>query len=749
MKKPLLSILFAAFFSIIAANAQTTPDPGLPGPLAVTKAQYDLGDLATTLPHFPSPVEVRGSVHYPTSMTAGPYPVIFLLHGRHSSCYNLSTLAASSGWPCATGKAPIVSYEGYDYFARNMASHGYIVISISCNAINAGDASLSDYGQYARGELVQYHMRLWDTINTTSHAPFGTTFVGKLNMQNIGTMGHSRGGEGVIMNARINDSLGRPYGIKAVITLAPVDFLRKTMNGIALMNIAPYCDGDVSNLQGVHYYDDTRYRDTLDESPKYSVLMMGANHNFYNTVWTPGSYIAGGVDDWTYSGSATEGYCGRSAPTNKRFDTTKQKAAYNSYASAFYRIFLGKETQFEPILEVQDIIPPASSMLDTTNCFVSYHPGRTDRRDVNRGDTVANITKNTMGDTVTTGGLVASTVCGGGLSMPSCSIATSTTQEPHKGTTTQKGLGQISFLWNDTTDWYQNDIPAAKQDLSLVHSLQFRAALKYTQCTTNQKLNFTVQLIDSAGNVGSQVVSNYSKALFYQPGNQSGVLPKVMFNTIRIPIGDFAGINRAKVRKIKFLLNKFDSGSILISDLAFVNEKCGSFDAAIGSVAGTGHNILFKDTLTAFSADTLSWVWHFGDPASGVNDTSTLHNPTHNYSTPGTYTACIYVQLKRTNGRMCVDTVCKTVTVLPPVGVDNVAKDGIIIYPNPAHDVLHITGAAATDVLRLENTLGQTVLTATLSNTTVRLPETLANGIYYAVIHTDKGTIYKKILVTR
>ena len=51
-------------------------------------------------------------------------------------------------------------------------------------------------------------------------------FVGKVDMQNIGTMGHSRGGEGVVRNFQINKALGSPYGIKAVLPLAPVDFGR-------------------------------------------------------------------------------------------------------------------------------------------------------------------------------------------------------------------------------------------------------------------------------------------------------------------------------------------------------------------------------------------------------------------------------------------------------------------------------------------------------------------------------------------
>ena len=54
-----------------------------------------------------------------------------------------------------------------------------------------------------------------------------------------------------------------------------------------------------------------------------------------------------------------------------------------------------------------------------------------------------------------------------------------------------------------------------------------------------------------------------------------------------------------------------------------------------------------------------SWLWNFGDPGSSSN-TSTLKNPTHNYSVPGTYT----VKLISGNGTYS-DSVTKTVIVLP------------------------------------------------------------------------------------
>jgi hypothetical protein len=759
MKKSKIIQLLCATILMLAGSyisqAQTTPDPGIAGPYPVTKGEYNLGDAVADLDSLTPNAEVRASVHYPTSLSGGPYPVIVLLHGRHSTCYRTTAPYNSSlSWPCPTGYASIESFQGYDYHARFMASHGYIVISISCNAINAVDGSMSNSGMPARGQLVQYHLDLWNTWNTTGGAPSSLgaagMFVGKLDMQRIGTMGHSRGGEGVVYNALLNRSLGSPYGIKAVLTLAPVDFFRKVLNGIPLMNIAPYCDGDVSNIQGVHFYDDARYTDVTDEAPKYSVLMMGANHNFYNTVWTPGSYIAGTSDDW--GASSSDPHCGPMSATNKRYDTTTQKMAYNTYASAFFRQHVGGEQQFAPILETKDIIPPASSMLDTSNVFVSFHPGRTERIDVNRIDTVFNETVNTLAGAVTQFGLLSSGICGGGLAIPACAVASQAAKEPHKGTTTKKGLAQMGMRWNDTADWYMNEIPAAFQDLTDVDAIQFRAALRFNECTPGQNLDFTLQLIDSAGDVSSSIVHDYSYALFYQPGTSTSLLPKVMFNTIRVPVTGFSGIDIAKVRQIKFRFNRSTAGSILISDLAFVNSKCGKVNGTYGfSYDTVGYDVSFFDTLSSNTGDTVTRLWNFGDPSSGVNDTSTMHNPTHIFTSPGTYTVCFYAIAKRVNNWVCVDTTCTTITITPPIGVTDpqTIQNTITIVPNPASNYLQVLGAEPTDEFKLINSVGQVVMTKTLSETIVDLPDHLPNGVYYAIISTQKGQVFKKLIITR
>src|SRR5215510_2532121 len=121
------SFLFLITVAVRTGLAQV-PDPGTPGPLAVTREEYNFGDTAFQPSNFPGPVELRASIHYPTNLVGGPFPVIILLHGRHATCFKGSSQLLQ--WPCtANGSQPIPSYKGYDYVAESLASNGYVVVS--------------------------------------------------------------------------------------------------------------------------------------------------------------------------------------------------------------------------------------------------------------------------------------------------------------------------------------------------------------------------------------------------------------------------------------------------------------------------------------------------------------------------------------------------------------------------------------------------------------------------------------------
>ncbi|HEY9284314.1 MAG TPA: hypothetical protein VIP46_12740 [Pyrinomonadaceae bacterium] len=571
----LAAFAFLIFLGLAGAQASRaqTPDPGATGPNAVTREEYNYGDSVFRPAGFPISVEVRASVHYPTTLGGGPYPVVVFLHGRHATCYRSTTAALR--WPCRSTEQPIPSFQGYDYIAQVLASHGYVVVSVSANGINAYDNNVTDLGMQARAELVQHHLGRLSTFNTTGAAPFGTKFIGKLDLARVGTMGHSRGGEGVVKHQNYNASLGSPYGVKAVLPLAPVDFNRPVVNNAALEVILPYCDGDVSDNQGVHFYDDARYNVAGDTGAKHTVQVMGANHNFYNTVWTPGLFPAGTGDDWAFvSGGTADAHCGTGAG-NKRLTAAQQRGTGLAYLSAFMRAYVGGETQFLPVL-TGAAPPPASAQ--TTNLHVSYHAPAAARRDVNRLLTATNLSTNTLGGATTQTGLTPHDLCGGNSPQPQhCLPSTqSTARQPHTvpsaRATTLRGLSQLRTGWGAFGSTYTNDLPLGSRDVSAFDALQFRVSVNFadTRNAANAPQNFTVVLTDGTGAQSSVRVGDLSSALFYPPGTV-GPVPKVVLNTVRLPLSSFGGVNLSDIRSVRFQFDQTGQGALLISDLAFAS----------------------------------------------------------------------------------------------------------------------------------------------------------------------------------
>jgi hypothetical protein len=568
-----LALVFL-FGSALGLRAQT-PDPGATGPLAVTREEYDYGNLAFTPTGFPSAVELKASVHYPTGLPGGPYPLIVFLHGRHVTCYRGTTTALR--WPCRNTETVIPSYQGYDYIAQTLASNGYIVISISANGISAFDNNVNDLGMQARAELIQRHLQQWSTFNTVGAAPFGTKFVGKVDLTRVGTMGHSRGGEGVVKHFVYNASQGSPYGIKAVFPLAPVDFNRPIANNVPLSVVLPYCDGDVNDNQGVHFYDDARYNVAGDATPKHTIQVMGGNHNYFNTIWTPGLFPAGGADDWTAftTGGSGDAQCG-TGTGNHRLTAAQQRGVGLAYVSAVMRAYVGGESQFIPYLTGEAAPPPSAQ---TTDLHVSYHAPDTaaTRRDVNRLLTSTNLTTNTLGGATTQTGLTPHDLCGGPAPQPPQCLPTTqaTTRQPHtvpSARSSATGLSQLRTGWSALTAVYSNDLPTGSRDVSSFKWLMFRVSVNFadTRNAAGAAQNFTVVLTDGTGATSSVAVGSVSDVLFYPPGSV-GPVPKVLLNTARMPLTAFSGVNLSDIRTVQFKFNQMTSGALLISDVAFAS----------------------------------------------------------------------------------------------------------------------------------------------------------------------------------
>ncbi|MDX3862734.1 alpha/beta hydrolase [Streptomyces europaeiscabiei] len=332
-------------------------DPGRPGSYRTVAGEYGLDPVR--LPGFDTPVEMTAEVVAPKGAT-GSRPLALFLHGRHNTCYKPGSEDDVTGdWPCADGYKPIPSHQGYLRDQQLLASQGYVTVSISANGINAQDEEAEDAGAQARSSLVRQHLARWaDWTAHRSSAPAVVRKAAKADLSHVLLVGHSRGGEGV--NRAAMDSLYPPpaaedgyrgpvrWKVRGTVLIGPTIYGGNPVADVPSVTLLPGCDGDVSDLQGENFVDGTRgiSRGTALHS---AVYMAGANHNYFNSEWTPGEAVAPARDDSGADPEQPDPVCAPGAAT--RLTAAQQHKAGATYIAAAARLFVAGDDRVRPLLD--------------------------------------------------------------------------------------------------------------------------------------------------------------------------------------------------------------------------------------------------------------------------------------------------------------------------------------------------------------------------------------------------------------
>lgn len=332
-----------------------TVDPGKPGSYRTVSGEYNLDPVR--LPGLSAPVEMRAVVVAPTGAT-GRRPLALFLHGRHSTCYS-GRDDVTGDWPCKPGSKAIPSHRGYLRDQKLLASQGYVTVSISANSINSHDDEAEDGGAQARSSLVRLHLAHWaDWAEHPATAPAVVRDAPRADLSRVMLIGHSRGGEGV--NRAALDSLYPPpaaqdgyhgpvrWHIRGTVLIGPTAFGQNPVADVPSMTILPGCDGDVSDLQGEMYVDGTRAV-SRGKALHSAVYVVGANHNFFNTEWTPGQSQAPSQDDFWDDPDQRDPVCGKRAAT--RLTADQQHKAGSTYIAAAARLFVAGDDRVRPLLD--------------------------------------------------------------------------------------------------------------------------------------------------------------------------------------------------------------------------------------------------------------------------------------------------------------------------------------------------------------------------------------------------------------
>jgi len=140
------------------------------------------------------------------------------------------------------------------------------------------------------------------------------------------------------------------------------------------------------------------------------------------------------------------------------------------------------------------------------------------------------------------------------------------------------------------------------------------------------------------------------------------------FDTIQFPNNPNVCHTYATIDTFAVTLTVFDNNGYTASYTANVYILPNPVANFIFSVGCEDQIVQFTDQSFANGGgNIISWDWNFGDPGSGINNTSAAQNPSHIFANGD---SCYNVRLIITNFNNCVDTIVKSVCILPHPAVD-------------------------------------------------------------------------------
>ncbi len=510
--------------------------------LVVVRQEYDFGSMLVSDPSILLYywADLQGSVHYPApGQGSGPFPVVLFMHGRHATCSFMGEEAFGACPDYTPGIEPVNSYTGYDYLAEDLAARGFIVISADANDVNDRDL-LGDSGARARAQVILRTLDEFEALNAAAcTCSIGADLVGRQDFSRVGLMGHSRGGEGVTRAIGLNQDRADPHALRAVFALAPTDFGEWTAPDVAHATLLPYCDGDVFDLQGAHMYDDSRFLAETTPSAKHQFVVMGTNHNFYNTVWTD--------DDSSYrSATGDDPYCGAVGGDNGwgsgRLTAAQQRDTGLVLINGFFRYYLAGDDAYLDVMTGMADLPVVGEL------HASYHAPAGQRLIVEDSVDAAALSGNDLGGSSTFTGFTRHTTC----DASDCPSQINTAS-----------AHQINLIWDAPATYTTTFSP---QDASTSDVVSFRLGVNHEDNRNGATQDVRVVLYDAHGSSASVVASNFSNALFTPPGDASA---KVTLDSVLLPLTAFAGLDTAAITGIELVFDQTAAGSVQITDLMF------------------------------------------------------------------------------------------------------------------------------------------------------------------------------------
>jgi hypothetical protein len=445
------------------------------------------------------------------SAAQASYPLVVLVHGN-SSFTN--------------------SYQGYDYLLDHLALNGFIAASIHMQPGQNGTD---------RARILQAHLPIL----------FG--MFGPKAANNIGLMGHSRGGEAVVIAARLNNQEGWGFNFNAVISLAPTN--QYTFENFGGAWAAPYLviygslDGDLGGISdtGFELYDHA------SDTPKTMAFVYGACHDRFNTVWGDSDFYFGEL-------TAADQAAVVSAATHR--------AIAKGYMAGFFRQHLMAEMQFGGIFRGEWVPAAVSVSAPTMKIYTQYE------------DMVVRTVDNFEGAHSATS-WQASTIDAAAGAVTATGLPASPVEDELRNVDVHSPhlTGGLVLRWDTIGDAIEFRVPAGQRDVSAFAALSFRVSQRVNSASNpaGQAQDLRAVLTDGGGHSREIRVSKIAEipAPFVRGYDY---YTKSAMNTVRIPLGTYHihclnvdQVDLTDVVSVGFRFSEKPTGELEIDSVQFTN----------------------------------------------------------------------------------------------------------------------------------------------------------------------------------
>ncbi|MER3317106.1 MAG: hypothetical protein RIB79_02320 [Allomuricauda sp.] len=483
----------------------------------------------------------------------GPFPMVMMVHGNHSMLD--------------------YSDDGYSYLGELLASRGIIGVSVDENFINghwSGDFMGKEMP--TRGWLLLKHLEQWEKWNQDNNSDLA----GKVDLDNIVLVGHSRGGEAVSIAAAFNildrfpdngnEKFDFGFGIKGIITIAPTDYRYNreiSLKDINYLSIQGAYDSDETSFWGMRPYHRLKFSKDFDGF-KAGLYMNHANHGQFNSTWGRSDF--GVPMKWLLN-------------LKPLVPGEEQRQVAKVYVSAFAEAVLKGNIDYQPMFKNVDLV----------NDWLPKEDYRSQYSDVHK-EVLVNFEGNID---------VTSESNGIKLSAENFKVWREMELESRDGGSQQNnalvlGWSYATNVSKDSIPIYTIGIPDTLKNFAAIDTLALSVAIgdlselklkdedKKTE-TPKTGFNFSVVLEDSLGNsasvelddknrLPSTIKTKFTKFKFLDK-DMIGKDSEVQLKSCFIPISSFLektdNLKLNKLQSIHLVFDKDSLGVVVLDDIGF------------------------------------------------------------------------------------------------------------------------------------------------------------------------------------